>query len=252
MVVQQVLTCKSVANGRKALILSAAIIFPVFLVFLLTGVLLWAYDAQFDLQQFIPKNTAGLKQNDYIYPLFILKSVPPWLKGFLIVAILSAAMSSVSSALAALSSVSTMDILKGLARKERGEQYFFRVSRASTVFWCGMLVLVAFLSRQATFVYNLAFTLNGLTSGAILGGVLLAVFARRGGSLPVIAGMVVSLLCMVGVSRIEWTVEIGGRSETMQVFWPWYTLIGTSVTLVVTWAVRTFVGEQPEGPVAPA
>ena len=54
----------------------------------------------------------GITQNDFVYPIFMLSGVPHILKGFLIVAILSAAMSSVSSALTSLSSVSTMDFFK--------------------------------------------------------------------------------------------------------------------------------------------
>ncbi len=235
MIVQQVLTCKSVKNGRKALILSAVIVFPLFLVFLLTGVLLWVYDGQFHLHTLIPKTTAGLKQNDYLYPLFILTVVPHWLKGFLIVAILSAAMSSVSAALAALSSVSTMDIFKGLSRQPRSEEFYFRLSKYSTVFWCVMLVLVAFISREAPFVYNLAFTLTGLTSGAMLGGLVLALFTKKGSPVPVLIGMSVSLIAMIFVSTV-WK---------QQVFWPWYTLIGTTVTLAAAWIARMLLDRNP-------
>lgn len=240
MIVQQVLTCGSVRAGRRALILSAVIILPLFLIFLLTGVLLWVYDGQFNLHELVPKNTAGLKQNDYIYPLFILRVVPPWFKGFLIVAILSAAMSSVASALAALSSVSTMDIVKGLSRRPRNDAFYFRFSKGSMVFWCAVLVAVAFASRQAPFVYNLAFTLTGLTSGAMLGGVLLAVFWRGGGALPVMAGMAASVLVMIGLSQISWTVEVAGTPETRKIFWPWFTLFGTTVTVAVAWLVARF------------
>ena len=245
MIVQQVLTCGTVKSGRKALILSAVIIVPLFLIFLLTGVFLWVYDGQFNLHELVPKNTAGLKQNDYIYPLFILTVVPPWFKGFLIVAILSAAMSSVASALAALSSVSTMDIVKGLSRQPRSDAFYFRFSRCSMVFWCAMLVGVAFVSRQAPFVYNLAFTLTGLTSGAMLGGVLLAVFWRNAGPVPVMIGMAASVLVMIGVSQISWTVESGGKPETQKVFWPWFTLVGTAVTFAVPWIIARFGRTRP-------
>ena len=47
----------------------------------------------------------------------MMTEVPHVLRGFLIVAILSAAMSSVSSALTSLASVSTMDFVKGSTRQ---------------------------------------------------------------------------------------------------------------------------------------
>jgi Na+/proline symporter len=99
------------------------------------------------------------------------------LKGFLIVGILSAAMSSVSSALTSLASVSTMDFVKPFWPK-KSEEFYLRFSKYSTVFWAGMLVLTAWLAREVTFVLNAAFSLRGLTSGALLGGLLLAGPAR--------------------------------------------------------------------------
>ncbi|MBM3881238.1 MAG: sodium:solute symporter [Verrucomicrobia bacterium] len=235
LIVQQVLTCKSVAGGRRALILSAVIIFPLFLVFLLTGALLWVYYQHHPLGIAIPETTGGLKQNDYVFPIFILTVVPHWLKGFLIVAVLSAAMSSVSAALAALSSVSMMDILRGLSRHPRSEAYYFRLSRYATVFWAAMLVLVAFVTRQAAFVFNLAFSLAGLTSGAMLGGLILAVFFRRGASGPVMAGMTSAFVAMVALQAL-----FPGR-----VAWPWYTLMGAVVTLSVTFAIRRGTRQVP-------
>src|SRR5512139_1797908 len=46
LIVQRVLACKTVADGRKALVLSAVVIFPLFFIFLLVGVMLWAFYQQ--------------------------------------------------------------------------------------------------------------------------------------------------------------------------------------------------------------
>src|SRR5688572_22698099 len=182
LIVQRVLACKTVADGRKSLILSAVIIFPLFLVFLLVGAMLWVYDQAHPLAPMIPeiKPGSGIKANDYIYPLFMVTAVPHVVKGFLIVAILSAAMSSVSSALTSLASVSTMDFVKGITRGARSEEFYLRFSKWSTVFWAGALIFVAYLSREVEYVLNAAFSLRGLTSGALLGGLLLVLVWRKG------------------------------------------------------------------------
>src|SRR5438132_13597650 len=109
------------------------------------------------------KPGSGIKKNDFIYPIFMLTGVPAVLKGFLIVAILSAAMSSVSSALTSLASVSTMDFVKGFAFKDLSEGFFLLFSKASTIFWAIALIYVAYLSREVTFVLDAAFKLRGLT-----------------------------------------------------------------------------------------
>src|ERR1700682_5290933 len=93
--------------------------------------------------------------------------------------VLSAAMSSVSSALTSLASVSTMDFVKHVL-PGRSEGFFLRFSKVSTVVWAGALIVLAYLSRQAEVVLNAAFSFRGLTSGALLGGLALAVFWKKG------------------------------------------------------------------------
>src|SRR5438552_18333416 len=107
--------------------------------------MLWIYYQHTPMAIPIPEVRAnsGIKANDYIYPIFIVTAVPHVLKGFLIVAILSAAMSSVSSALTSLASVSTMDFVKPLSGRDRSEEFFLTFSKISTIFWAGALILVA-------------------------------------------------------------------------------------------------------------
>jgi len=191
LIVQRVLACQSVADGRKALALSAVIIFPMFLIFLLAGAMLWVfYNPQHHaLQIEVPPVRPGsrIAANDFIFPIFMITEVPVVLRGMLIVAILSAAMSSVSSALTSLASVSTMDFVRHWRPGRRDEAFYLRFSKYSTVFWAGALIGVAYLSREVAFVLNAAFSLRGLTSGALLGGLLLAVFWKTGRALPVVA-----------------------------------------------------------------
>lgn len=247
LIVQRVLACKTVADGRKALALSAVVIFPLFLVFLLVGVMLWAYYQQTPMAIPIPeiKPGSGIKANDYIYPIFMMTAVPHVLKGFLIVAILAAAMSSVSSALTSLASVSTMDLFKPLAGRERSETFFLNFSKASTIAWAALLIVVAYLSREVEYVLNAAFSLRGLTSGALLGALMLVLLWKKGGSAPVVAGCCVSLVAMIFVSRYEWTqTTASGEILKVKVAWPWFTLVGTSITLVVAWLTRALFAKK--------
>jgi Na+/proline symporter len=164
----------------------------------------------------------------------MITEVPHVLKGFLIVAILSAAMSSVSSALTSLASVSTMDFVKALTKKERSEHYFLNFSKISTIGWAAILVFVAYLSKQVDFVLNAALSLRGLTSGALLGGLLLVVIWKKGRSAPIIIGMVTSLVVMTSLQvlpKYSW-------SRVPDIFWPWYAVIGTSIMLGVSWLAR--------------
>lgn len=250
LIVQRVLACGSVADGRKALVLSAVLIFPLFLIFLLVGVMLWVFYQGHPFQIPLPEGRPGIKSFDFVFPIFMMTETPHILKGFLIVAILSAAMSSISSAITSLASVSTMDFVRQMV-PGRDEDYFLRFSRNSSVFWAGMLVLTAWLTREVTFVLNAAFSLRGLTSGALLGGLILALFGRKLGARAVMAGMLTSVAVM---NVLYWPPNIPGLKEGWlrtfggEVFWPWFTLIGTVVTLSVAWLTARLAGTgKPRG-----
>ncbi len=234
LIVQRVLACKTVSDGRKALCLSAVVVFPLFLIFLLVGVMLWVYFKKFPMLIPLPEPRPGIKANDFIYPIFMLTAVPHVLKGFLIVAILSAAMSSVSSALTSLASVSTMDFVKGLSARPRSEAFYLSFSKSSTIFWAGALIFVAYLTRQVTFVLDAAFKLRGLTSGALLGGLFLAVFWKSGRARPLIIGMLCSLAVMVTISpMVQSVLPTNWPRLSVTLAFAWYTLVGTIITLGV-------------------
>jgi Na+/proline symporter len=250
LIVQRVLACKNVADGRKALILSAVVIFPLFLVFLLVGALLWAFYQTHALPVKIPeiRPGSGIKANDYIYPIFMITAVPHFLKGFLIVAILAAAMSSVSSALTSLSSVSTMDFVKGITRGARSDEFYLKFSKYSTIGWAVLLILVASLSRHVEYVLNAAFSLRGLTSGALLGGLVLVLLWRRGRALPVFVGMIGSFLAMIYLTHFTWVVSRAPAFVTATIAWPWYTLIGLLITLLLAWITRALTASARSNP----
>jgi len=232
LIVQRVLTCGSVKDGRKALVLSSLIILPLFLTFLFVGAWLWVYYQHHEMSIAMPKGSRGFAQHIYVFPIFILSVIPTGVKGLLIVGILAAAMSSVSSALSALASVSTMDILKDLDRNQRSESDYLRFSRQSTLFWAGALVLVAYLTREVQSVLDTAFALHGLTTGAMLGAMLLALWWKKGRSAPVVVGMFLSLLVMT-------TIKL-----KTAIAWPWYTLIGASVACSTAWLLHGLIGNK--------
>jgi SSS family solute:Na+ symporter len=246
LIVQRVLACKSVADGRKALVLSAVVIFPLFLIFLLVGALLWVFYQSHPFQIPLPESRPGIKASDFVFPIFMMTEVPHILKGFLIVAILSAAMSSVSSALTSLASVSTMDFVKHLL-PNRSEAFFLRFSKISTVVWAAVLIFIAYLSRQVSFVLNAAFSLRGLTSGALLGGLALAIFWKKGRTVSVITAMFVSLAVMTAIQTFPpWSVtsDVWARVIGTEIFWPWYTLIGFVVTLFTAWSTNWILKKE--------
>ena len=230
LVAQRVLACRSIADGRKALVFSAVTILPMMLLFLFVGVLLWAHYQHTPMAIEIPENVFGKKQTDYAFPIFMLTEAPVGVKGLLLVGIFAAAMSSVSSALSALASVSVMDL--GLSKSAQDDNAKLKLSRKATIFWGIALVGVAYASREVDSVMNTAFALAGLTSGGLLGGVLLALTWKQTDGRPIIIGMASSLAAMLAIKY--------GLKEAIH--WPWYTAIGCGITLLTAMLAKVAMG----------
>ena len=120
LIVQRLLAARNQRQSVTALLSSGIAIFFQFALFLIVGVMLWAYYQ-------LPSATFG--KADYIYPKFIVTRLPHGISGLLIAAILAAAMSNLSAALNSLSSSSMMDLY--LRRHPQTDDRSNCVSRAS-------------------------------------------------------------------------------------------------------------------------
>src|SRR5207237_9184362 len=95
LIVQRLLAARSQRQSVTALLSSGLAILFQFALFLLVGVMLFAY-------YHVP--SAAFGQADRIYPTFLVSQMPHGISGRMIAAILAAAMSNLSAALNSLSS----------------------------------------------------------------------------------------------------------------------------------------------------
>lgn len=247
--VQRVLCCKSAKQGSASVFMSAVLIPPQFLLFLLVGVCLYAFYTinGFDFGNFNPwlpstvdpLTGIGTPKGDFIFPIFIMTHIPEVMKGFLLAAILAAAMSSVSSALSAMASIAIMDFYKPFSRSAHNEKFELMLSRIVTVGAGAVLGVVAWLSKASDRIFDLAFTLGALTAGAILGAFTFGMIKRRCYPGPIIAGMVASFFFMLLFNFILSQTKIA-------INWTWHAPIGTLVCLAVAWLASIGV-PRPEG-----
>ena len=138
---------------------------------------------------------------DVMIPIFIRDYLPHGIIGLLIVAILSAAMSSLSSAINSLSAVTTEDILVG-GRKVDDETYL-KYSKRSSLFWGVVCIVLAFFSGNiADTVIEAINKIGSVFYGPILATFVAAVGFRNIRSRP----MNIGLLTGVGVNVFLWLV----------------------------------------------
>src|SRR5437868_1647538 len=136
LIVQRLLAARGQKQSVTALLLSGIAILFQFALFLVVGIMLWAYYR-------VPSATFG--KPDRIYPTFIVTHMPHGISGLLIAAILAAAMSNLSAALNALSSTTILDFYARL-RPEADEKTKMRLSRVATLLWAALLFALAVLA----------------------------------------------------------------------------------------------------------
>ncbi|MFY0605192.1 MAG: sodium:solute symporter [Cyclobacteriaceae bacterium] len=170
--------------------------------------------------------TIKTKDSDYIFLTFILAYLPHGLIGLLIAVIFSAAMSSSSSELSALSSTTTMDFYKRLVSKV-GVRSDVMVSRALTVIWGIIAISFAMLAKNSENLIEAVNIVGSIFYGTILGIFLVAFFIKKVSGSAVFWAALIAQLSVIICHFL--TVY-----EVITVGYLWYNLIGCFLTIVLS------------------
>ncbi|MEM0965085.1 MAG: hypothetical protein AAGJ81_02885 [Verrucomicrobiota bacterium] len=229
---QRMLTCRSVGRARWSVILSGFLGIPVAGLFLLVGVALYLWMGREGI--LIPDEVGA----NNVFAWFIAEVAPSGLSALLFVGILATAMSSLDSALNALSSSVAYDIL---GDRFRSSVWF---SRLGIVVFGVVLAGVAILldGYEQSLVF-LGFKIAGITYGSLLGIFLLGLLARspRGSDRGNLLAMVIGAALSGGLllSTEQGWIELG---------WTWVPLINTAFTFAFAfcWRGRVVTGKSDE------
>lgn len=242
LIVQRLLSSRSLKDARMALIGSGIAVFVQFTLFLIVGVGLWALYSE---RQFpIP---------DAIFPTFIIEEMPHGLVGLLLAAVLAATMSTHSGAINALAASSTHDIYLPLTGRSADDPRTLKVGKLFALAWGVVLTggALLFPQNQQTPVVVVALSIASFTYGGLLGGFFLGIFWKRARQRDAILGMSVGITVM---AFIVFAKRLSGLMPFLEplgnIAWPWYVLIGTTITLAVG-IVSSLIGGVPGTGTAP-
>jgi SSS family transporter len=206
LVVQRLLSAKTLSQSRAALLASWVVVFLQFLLFLLIGTLLFVYYGDAHLPAPNPP--------DRLYPAFIWNELPIGLAGLATAAILAAAMANLSAALNSLASTTIVDFVRPIFPKLPDDRYL-SLARFATVFWAAVLVLIGWVARRAGgSVLEAGLSIASVTLGLLLGVFLLACLTKRPGERAAIAGLLFGAAVMLYIKTsthiaFTWWVAIG-------------------------------------------
>ena len=226
--VARLLCCRNLRDAQMAVLWSTiGDLVPVLM--LTVGVGLYAFYQFNDL----PAELALLvvERNDRIFPAFIITEIPVGLKGLLIAGILSAAISSLDSILAALSQISLTMFYRPFVRPDADEGHLLKVSRVLVIFWGVVLAFMAWqFSASKLDLVTLAFSMTTYTWGPMLGLFILSVLARRWQVAGIGRAVIASIIVVLFINEPELVNPIFGTVfETPLLAWPWLFPIGSLV-----------------------
>jgi SSS family transporter len=227
--VQRLLSARSARDAAAGLVLSGFIVFAQFALFLVIGTMLFVFYQQTPLPR-------PLGRPDEILPLFVVHELPTGVAGFIVAAIVAAALSPSINALAA---TTVNDFYVTYVRPDADQPTLMRMSRAATIGWgiaqIGVGLASQWIDRS---VLDAGLAVLSLAAGPVLGAFLIAVLTRRVGAGAMLAGMLTGI---AGMAIVWWTATA----------WTWYALIGAGVTGLSALAVslvlpRPAPGDSPD------
>ena len=210
LIVQRLLTTKSLKDSQKAIVGSGIIVIIQFAIFLILGVMLFAYYGKIDVK------------SDEIFPMFIIKVLPHGITGLIVAGLFAAAMSTLAGSMSSLSSSTMMDLYNPFFGKADDDAKQLKISRLFTIMWAALLVVSAiFFMNSSRAVVELALSIASFTYGGLLGTFLLGILVKKARQEDALAGFVAGIFIMITVISLK------------LVAWTWFTIVGVIATLAV-------------------
>lgn len=242
LIVQRLLSSKSLKDAQRALIGSGFVVFAQFTLFLMVGIGLWVL---FENRAFAAP--------DQIFPMYIIERMPHGLIGLIVAAIVAATMSTHSGTINALAASTTLDIYLPITKRSADDPRTLQVGKYFALMWGLVLTAGALMfTDNGTPVVVVALSIASFTYGGLLGGFFLGIFWSRAIQRDAILGMSVGIFCMAFIVFAKQLVAAfpstqGALGPFASIAWPWYVLIGLTITMI-TGILSSYTHAQPDAP----
>jgi SSS family transporter len=242
--IQRALACRESKGGSRSLILSSLLVLPVAALFLAVGSLLWlqfggdAGAAALAEQLAVEKGLADPgRAFDFLFPLYVIQTLPVGVKGLIIAAIFATAMSSLDSAISALSTTAVRSVWEPYVMPGRKDSHYLRVARIFSVLFALLLVAVALAVwssegagdvRQGFGVLALGLKVLTWIFPPLLGVFLVGTLTRRGSDASNVFAICVGVAVLL---FFELWPQLFGVEQPFA--WIWNPVVGAGVTFVL-------------------
>jgi len=213
--VQRLFSAKDLPTVRKILLCNGLMRFPITLVYCIMGLIVGTMVATLpEFRALIP-----MDKPDLMIPIFIREYLPHGIIGILMIAIFSAAMSSLSSTINSLSAATVEDFFN--RDKQLPDEQYVQYSKYAALFWGVVCIVLAFFTGDiAATVIEAINKIGSVFYGPIFATFIAAIGLRRTNFIGANVGLLIGVL----VNVYLWLY-------CPQVFWFWWNAIGAVVTL---------------------
>lgn len=230
---QRALSARNMGDIRKLLFANGILRFPITMLYCLVGLVVGVL--AFSTPEFMAQIPSD--RPDFMMPIFIIDYLPNGVIGLLLVAILAAAMSTLSSTINSLSAVTLEDMQMLGVKAESGKNEVL-ISRIIAFVW-GLLILImsAFAGNIAATVIEAINKVGSALYGPILAVFLMGILSKSIGAKAINIGMITGLV----VNLYMWKFM-------PNVFWMWWNVIGLLVTGAVSYLAHAVIGKHAPMP----
>lgn len=203
--VQREFSARNLRDCKLSLLFNGFFRFPVVLSYCLVGLILGTYVAQ--NSEFLAKLPNG--NYDYLLPIFVREIMPAGVVGFIFIAIIAAAMSSLDSSINSLSAASVEDIYKKLRKKKLDPSQDIKLSKIFTFFWGLFCIGFAFFVADiSTTIIEAINKIGSVFYGSVFAVFLAGIISSKPRPLPAIfgltSGVVFNLILWLFVPSVSW------------------------------------------------
>ena len=218
---QRLLTCKDARAGARSIIGGILLGVPSVAVFLALGLLLWLFYQRPDL---MAGSEAPTRSDDTrtVFLVFILEQMPGGLRGLMMAGLFAAGLSSLNSAINAMSSSLVNDFYRKLRPGAHAKHYVL-VGRAGVVvfgvvlglFACACVLVYGEHAEGGGTLLTFALTVMTFAYAGLIGVFFTALCTRRGNPLSIVAALLTGFVLVALMQPLVWGVffDLGAMRE---------------------------------------
>lgn len=241
--IQRYLAAKDLKQARMVGWSSAFLCLPTWAFFFFLGTSLYVY------YKVTHDPVVATLPADNVLPHFILTRMPHGLSGLVIAGILSAAMGSISAALNAFGTVTTVDIIRPYLFKNRTDRFYTFAAKATTILSSVLMLAIGYaftVTPKESFV-DLSQQIMGLIGGVIPGFFLLGLFFWRVNRKVLWQSFTVAFLLNVYLAMVEWNLIPNFLNLKVHAYWVSTLVICVMIVLalVLAWIQRVEPDRRP-------